>query len=344
MNQEQTILVFAGAGASKAVAPEKYPTTIEFFENLPENITKDRLFDTVVSFLSQEVKNNAIDIELLLWRLGELKAFCHQIYDQNSLAGWILAGNRLAGAIGARTSNLNEVFQLARSGEGRLRALVDNINARVYELYVQLPSESQLSQTWHPLLKGLEGTGAKIEIVTTNYDMILEAALDKNKIVDIGWRGSVVRTLDTQLWISDRSKQPRGLLTKLHGSVNWTRGTDEIFVSDPTFKGSHDTHVIIYPGFKGRPVDPTFLAFHNHFALALQDARVALFIGFAFRDEYINDLCERSVTGKTKIGIINPDPDIESPFANSKPVHWKDAFDKKSVDLVLEFVKTSLGL
>ena len=34
------ILVFAGAGASYAINPNKYPTTIEFFSRLDESIKK----------------------------------------------------------------------------------------------------------------------------------------------------------------------------------------------------------------------------------------------------------------------------------------------------------------
>ena len=44
------ILVFAGAGASKAVGPENYPTTLEFFERLPEQIRKDPLFLHILSY------------------------------------------------------------------------------------------------------------------------------------------------------------------------------------------------------------------------------------------------------------------------------------------------------
>ncbi len=34
------ILVFVGAGGSATVDPKQYPTTVEFFSRLPDNITK----------------------------------------------------------------------------------------------------------------------------------------------------------------------------------------------------------------------------------------------------------------------------------------------------------------
>lgn len=344
MKEEPTIVVFAGAGASKAVAPEKYPTTVEFFDDLPEKITSNQLFEQVVGFLKEDSGEGPIDIELLLWRLEELKQFCSLYQNQKSLPGWILTKNRLSKAVMNKGINLAEVTQLLRSCSSQLDALVSDINARVYDLYGQLPEVQQLDQTWHPLLKGLGGLGAQVELVTSNYDMILESALDKYKVADIGWRGSIVRNLDTSLWQVDNLKQDLGLLTKLHGSINWTRNGDQIFVSDPMFKGDHDTHVIIYPGFKGRPVDATFLSFHNHFASALAKAKVAIFIGFAFRDEYINDICERNTTGQTKVGVLNPDKTLDLPFTNTKATHWKTGFNLESVEKVLKFVTEAIGI
>lgn len=344
MKQKSTIVVFAGAGASKAVAPDKYPTTVEFFNELPNKITNQALFRQVVEFLEQESGNGPIDIELLLWRLNELKDFCAMYQDQRSLPGWILAKNRLSKAVLKKGVNLNEVTSLLRTCSTQLDQLVSDINARVYDLYGQLPNEEQLNNTWIPLLKGLGGLGARVELFTSNYDMIIESALDKQKVVDIGWRGSIIRNLDTTLWHDERSMQDRGLLTKLHGSINWTRNGDQIFVSDPMFKGDHDTHVIIYPGFKGKPIDTTFLSFHNHFASALMQASVAIFIGFAFRDEYVNDICERNTTGQTKIGILNPDEDLLLPFSNTTPTHWKTGFDSDSVQKILDFSRKALGV
>ncbi|MCP5348021.1 MAG: hypothetical protein R3F41_10425 [Gammaproteobacteria bacterium] len=65
MKQKPRIVVFAGAGASKAVAPEKYPTTVEFFDDLPEEITSNKLFQQVVEFLKEDSGKGPIDIELL---------------------------------------------------------------------------------------------------------------------------------------------------------------------------------------------------------------------------------------------------------------------------------------
>jgi len=342
MTDQQTVLLFAGAGASKAVSPDKYPTTIEFFKGLPRDVREDTLFRQVEDFLRQEVGDDAIDIELVLWRLEELRIFCRQVTDKGKIPGWILANDKLASVVTGRKTNASEVIEVCRESLGRLNQLVGKIDKRVYDLYGKLPDSNELEGTWVPLLEGIDALGVTVEIVTTNYDMVLEAALDQNQVVDIGWRGSVMRALDAGLWMGGRAERKRGLLTKLHGSVNWRRKDDRILVSDPYFKGDHKDHVIIYPGFKGRPEDGTFLSFHNHFSAALDRSRVALFVGFAFRDSYINEICERGRRHKLRVGIINPESNIDFPFQDTDVRHWESPFDLSSVNEALKFVAEAI--
>ena len=64
------ILIFAGAGASKAVSPTTYPTTIEFFEKLPDNIKSNAIFKNLEGYLRQGTPQGApIDIEEILWTI-----------------------------------------------------------------------------------------------------------------------------------------------------------------------------------------------------------------------------------------------------------------------------------
>lgn len=345
MNSDKSILIFAGAGASKAVAPDVYPTTIEFFNGLPTSVKSNPLFAKVENFIKQTSDSEQIDIELILWQLQELREFCTQVTDQSQLSGWMLAGNRLISAL-PQSANLNigNLSQIADSAAGGLDSLISEINARVYGLYSKLPTQEQLETTWTPLLGSLAEFGAQIEIVTTNYDVVIESALVTNEVVDNGWRGNVVRNIETGLWAVDSSSRKKGLLTKLHGSVNWTRDGDNlIYVSDPLFKGSHDSHVIIYPGFKGRPSDPTFQAFHNHFRKRLESATVVIFIGFAFRDEYINEICERSINAQTSTSVINPEK-VDLPFESNHSQYIEAPFDEEAVSAVVEFSKRAMGV
>ena len=337
---KRIITIFAGAGASKAVNPDQYPTTIEFFQSLPSVITNDELFKFIIQFLKKDTE--VVDIELVLWRLEELSQFCELAMDQHQLPGWLLTGNRLMLAINQKNNNVGHLVNIAKGASSRVKELKDAINAQVYNLYSQLPSPDNLRETWIPLLKPLIKSKAKIEIVTTNYDVVLESALDLlgeelDVNVDTGWKGSIYRTLDPNLWTQ---QQKSGLLTKLHGSVNWTRDGQQIYIGDPTFKSSHSNHAIIYPGFKGRPTEPTFQAFHSHFRKALSQSDSVIFIGFAFRDEHINDLCDRTISNQSRVVTIDPSPEINLSFDHpeSKTLHIKKGFDAESAKEALEII------
>lgn len=344
MDSEKNILIFAGAGASKSVAPDFYPTTVEFFDGLPASIKKNRLFSIVEAYIRESSGDEPIDIELILWRLQEFKIFCSQVTDQSSLSGWMLAGSKLVNALGLNSNhNIGQLTSITTTASGQLTNLINEINACVYELYSKLPSKEQLDNTWTPLFESLSKIGHKIEVVTTNYDMVIEAALDTNKVADNGWRGSIIRSLDTELWAEDSTRTKQGLLTKLHGSVNWTRDENQIYVSDPLFKGSHESHVIIYPGFKGRPSEPTFQLFHNHLRKALESSVAVIFIGFAFRDDYINEICERSITTQTIISVINP-AKVDLPFSSSKCQYVEAPFDLDAISEVNKFINHNINV
>ena len=63
------ILVFVGAGGSAAVNPEQYPTTVEFFNRLPDYIEQEPLFIQIREFLETSKRGQPIDIEEILWNL-----------------------------------------------------------------------------------------------------------------------------------------------------------------------------------------------------------------------------------------------------------------------------------
>ena len=243
---------------------------------------------------------------------------------------------------GPGNANIGHFNEVVSTTTSRLESLISEINRKVYDLYSALPSDDDLARTWTPLLEGCSALGVRTEVVTTNYDMIIESALDKSSVADNGWRGAVYRTLDTDLWGFGQEPSRKGLLTKLHGSVNWSRQGDTVFVSDPTYKGAHDRHAIIYPGFKGRPIDPMFLSFHEHLRRSLRAARVVIFIGFAFRDPYINEICQAAIgTGTTTI-VVNPQR-VVLPFAEDTTTYIEAPFDTDSAAKILQHARTALS-
>ena len=73
---------------------------------------------------------------------------------------------------------LNGMHQLT---EDQIRTLQDRINALVYDFYGRHPNDNELTD-WVQLLKGLAERDPVIEIFTTNYDVVLELAINSAQI------------------------------------------------------------------------------------------------------------------------------------------------------------------
>jgi hypothetical protein len=153
-----------------------------------------------------------------------------------------------------------------------------------------------------------------------------------------GAKGRVQRFLDLTQWQED-AKRTGGLLTKLHGSLNWKFNGDRIAIGDSGFTGIHAKHAIIYPGFKGRSNAAFFEPFHDYFSRMLAVADHVLIVGFAFRDEYITQLLRTSLAPSAKLTVIDPQKSVKYPI--NRPVNRiVGGFDRESVNAFLGTVGT----
>jgi SIR2-like domain len=340
------ILVFAGAGASKAVSPENYPTTIEFFERLPDAIRENKTFDLVHSHLLETRASDAIDIEHVLWALGDLERFTERATDTTSFPGWIIDSNRI-------NTLMPEHYDFGPARRGLVSAtnaakrLASEINRLVYQYYRRAPSKKELNNTWLTLLQNL-GT-QRTEVFTTNYDLIIEHALHLiGSYKSIGRTEGITTELNREAWditVPATMDRDYGLLTKLHGSIDWIRGDDgEIFVGTPQFTGQHQQHAIIYPGFKGHPEAEPFTLFHDYFRYVVQHASAAIFIGFAFRDEYINEILRERMRPEIPIVIIGWGPESPSiPFNSDRYQYFSIGFTRETSMLAVEYIEDRIG-
>ena len=322
------IVLFAGAGASKAVDSNQYPTTIEFFERLPDEIRQAKPFDAVLTYLKAQQHSDIIDIEQVLWALTEWVEFEGTMTDVRRVPGWLLEENRIANITDQNTdwrAPINVASSLAKT----VKTLISGINKHVYEWYSPLPTQKQLDRSWLPLLRGLLQIDPRVEVFTTNYDLVLEQAVHTAQLpIDTGRIGGVQPILDVGLWDPrDSSRNGKGLLTKLHGSVDWSRGPNAIHVGTPTFRGTHKDHVIIYPGYKGVPSEAPFSLFHRHFQRCVSDAVAFVFVGFAFRDPYLNGILRERVPSMAEVVIIDPNSTSECPFREGAVTHIERGFD-----------------
>ena len=283
------ILVFVGAGGSAAVDPKQYPTTVGFFESLPDEIRNDPLFPKVCEFLRGQQGKKTIDIENVLEILDEFQADCKKMNNPTTILGWTMSGH--SGFVGGIKDFPTLQQSIATLEMERIVPLKNKINEQVYRFYAATPDPEKLSD-WIRLLQGLEKIDTALEIFTTNYDRVLENVIGVAGIdVETGRKFNGIQTrLDTVPWDTPSN---RGRLTKLHGSVDWQHSNEGINISE-VFTGNHQNHCILYPGYKGEPTEEPFITFHRHLREVVNEEyatlSAAIFIGFAFRDYYINTI------------------------------------------------------
>lgn len=149
-----------------------------------------------------------------------------------------------------------------------------------------------------------------VNIFTTNYDLFLECAIDnilrtRNFVCNDGSRGYFTKVLDWTNFnrvvaykgINDNYNYELPLvnLIKPHGSVNWKRDGDNIFV---TSNVCEDPFVVPPTGYESRETFLTnyFYEMLRVFQLELEKPQSVLFvIGFSFQDTHIAKMVRRAI-------------------------------------------------
>ena len=389
------ILVFVGAGASHAIDPEMYPTTVGFLQALPDEIKSHPCFKAANAYLeSLPSFSPPADIEVVLDKIEELQFYCSQSFSKSSFAGWMLRQTEsprrqsergpperyLIDAFSTKPfdpSQLSAFQNRMRELSSVLNGLRDTIHRRVFDVYATEYSGGRVA-SWYHLLGSLVSGYRGLEIFTTNYDLVLEQMiLDNQHIVNqvpdsmemaLGRRFDGKKAwLDFNFWNPDfvLPEGNRVRLTKLHGSVDWqwenlaavssdaSMDSDEasleekrdlqssdrkIIVSNTGHSGSDQNHVILYPGHKGEANVKPFDVFHDHLKRVVEEAQAAIFIGYAFRDEHINEILSGLSTG-IPLYVIDKDERPPRQAFLQGAIHMKQGFTFETVESCIEKLK-----
>lgn len=336
------ILVFAGAGASAAVDAKKYPTTEGVYSMLPSSITGDPLFTQVKGFL-QAGNPKTIDIEHVLAALEEISNYLWQTSDISRIVGFMTQKDAFRMINGNfSTSHLHSAFP---DLSDRCYDLIVSIKEFLYNTYGQPPEEKKLD-SWRILIEQLQAIDPAIEIFTTNYDTILENLIDMDNLnIKSGNISGRHSRLDMDLWNHPGLllDDGYGRLTKLHGSVDWQRhlGSNDYIFTCPVYTGDLQKQVALFPGgTKKEPGEWPFVKFYKHFERSVERAKQFVFIGFSFRDEYINRILQEGAAAAKKY-IITKDSQYPLPnfLQSDKKVEHNDrGFTKNSVNDCLAYL------
>ena len=145
------------------------------------------------------------------------------------------------------------------------------------------------------------------QLFTTNYDLLLEQALERQKITYFdGFMGSHEPVFDLQAIEEDALPIRWSLLWKLHGSINWSQDSaGNVTRQIPTAGG--DTSALIYPS--NLKYDQSrrlpYLAMMDRLkAFMRKPGAILIGTGFSFRDQHINELIEQSLRANPTSSVI----------------------------------------
>jgi len=176
------------------------------------------------------------------------------------------------------------------------------------------------------------GNLPKVNVVTTNYDLYNETALDDLDVVYCnGFSGFVDRRFNPAVFqyglFTEMDIKGRQLtqienfifLYKLHGSVNWVQGEEQKRVFDireiQVVKNDDSMNVMIYPTPQkqedsfGVPYSDMFREFQNKIS---QSNSVLISIGYGFNDDHVNNIIFRALTLPTFRLVILGDSDKDT--------------------------------
>lgn len=289
------VLLFSGAGLSH---PLGLPTSNGFDEIIePED-------NELIRLLKSHLDSRFGDIEAVLSSIEELNSTDNLIYKH-------LLQNQSNGYFNSVKQNIDSLRNMSRLYTIELKKAVHRKLAT--------PNIPQCESLYYNILKEIRITipNSAISFFTTNYDLTFEDSIGDNKIlqtdlqineIDDGFilSGSLIFSITKEYdW------NPSVLeYKKIHGSLGWyydarKRTTKSHAGSTPD---DPDSVPILYPGFKGSPQNEPFLSLHRQFWQRLLDADYAIFMGFAFRDPYINSLIDMVLmtNHKLKMFCYNP--------------------------------------
>lgn len=289
------ILLFTGAGIG---VPLGLPTTTGFKKVLAKGSPDIRIL--VQSYLGED-KN---DIEKVLYTLEEFvknnefifKYLKHNIHNGNHKAV------------------LNHLSEL----EKRAMDWIVEIKLSIYKNLQEFDSDKAY-KLYSGIIKELKYDKKNaISCFTTNYDLTFENAIydNRNKLQELGLE-DVYYGFETELGKmlfnpeQDFNWSPTIIeYLKLHGSLDWINNGSDGCAKSGAISTPAEPNLMpmLYPGYKDTPAVNPFKDMHEKLYSRLIEANVSVVAGFAFRDQYINNIFEFALKANEKLQLYCYNP------------------------------------
>jgi hypothetical protein len=205
--------------------------------------------------------------------------------------------------------NLEDILSFVRSlkevaqGGGIVRGLKEHELADLErdickhitsKIKVELPNNQTPYHKLANWISSIDRDKEAIEIFTTNYDLLMEQALEDMTIPYFdGFVGSRQSFFDLRSVEENLIPNHWARLWKIHGSINWfQKANKEVFRSDTYKIDDNNASYLIYPSHlkydQSRKMP--FLALSDQLSHFLKQPSAALILcGYSFNDEHINN-------------------------------------------------------
>jgi hypothetical protein len=246
---------------------------------------------------------------------------------------------------GHKDANIENVLSRIRAlrsvaGKDKVRGLtacdLDKLDTKICQIICEIADKTlPVSNTaYHRIALWAEGTSRKkpIEVFTTNYDLLMEQALEDCQVPYFdGFAGSRKPFFDIRAMDEDDLPLRWARLWKLHGSINWYQDSIK-----GVFRGAtNEKHMkrVIHPShlkYEESRRMPYLAMMDRLRAFLRQPSAVIIICGYSFRDEHINEVIIQGLQGtQTAIAFALLFDDI-----SKYPTALKLALKRKNLNLL----------
>lgn len=184
---------------------------------------------------------------------------------------------------------------------------------------------------------------SRLKLFTTNYDLCFETAAGRQGLVVLdGFSFTQPRHFDPRFFLYDIVRRPttgdevgtplEGVfhIYKLHGSVNWSRKSDNEIEVQPS--PSPDSACLIYPAkgkYQQSYIQPHLELISQYFSALREPNTCLIIIGFGFSDDHLSEpiLAAVRTNPHLRLIIINPSAEDLTSQSKEKNKYWETLFN-----------------
>jgi len=298
--------IFLGAGASvSANLPTMVDLTRKVLNNLKSETKHHEIVSEIVSVLNnfkkcehlKETKKEVLE-DYFRVNIEDILSVLYQILylkmDSNSIV-----------------INYGKVKNISHNDIADCIKILKELCTKECKVEYDLITHKQFIKKW------IEGT-SKVDIFTTNWDLVVEHTSDSLLIEDDielrcidGFKGTYIKIYDQTTYddvIKTKMKAMKIInLYKLHGSIDWRKQGEEIIKSE----SSDNEEVLIYPTplkFK-EVLGAPYMELLRRFSNTIEDetCNYLLIIGYSFADSHINNIVKNATKRSDfNVFVVNP--------------------------------------